>query len=265
MKLTVLIENTTLRQDLACEHGLSLYLETPGCNILFDAGQSEAFAENAEKLDIDLRKADLAVLSHGHYDHGGGLRRFLELNDHAPVYLNRHAFGQHEDGSGRYIGLDSALRDSGRLRYADEFLEIAPGLELHACNERERVQDIDSAGLLRREGECFLPEDFRHEQYLLLREGDQRILISGCSHKGIVNIASWFRADVLFGGFHFMNVPVQEEGAARLDAAAQALLSLPTRYVTGHCTGQEQYEFLKARMGSRLEYMATGAVFELPV
>ena len=72
MKLTVLMENTTVREDLTAEHGLSLYIEANGKRILFDTGASATFADNAEKLGIDLSQVDLCILSHGHYDHGGG-------------------------------------------------------------------------------------------------------------------------------------------------------------------------------------------------
>ena len=92
MKVVTLMENTTCCDELFCEHGLSLYIETEGHRILFDAGQSAAFADNAEKLGVDLREVDFAVLSHGHYDHGGGLGRFLEIHKTAPVYVSRYAF-----------------------------------------------------------------------------------------------------------------------------------------------------------------------------
>ena len=95
MNLTVLLENTACRDELVAEHGLSLYIEAGGKRILFDTGASPAFADNAEKLGIDLSQVDLCILSHGHYDHGGGIRRFLEINDHAPVYVSRHAFGDY--------------------------------------------------------------------------------------------------------------------------------------------------------------------------
>ena len=92
MRIVTLMENTACREDLAAEHGLSLYVQTDGCSLLFDAGQSAAFADNAEKLGVDLAEVKLAVLSHGHYDHGGGLKKFLEINDTAPVWMNPCAF-----------------------------------------------------------------------------------------------------------------------------------------------------------------------------
>ena len=95
MKIIALMENTAAVPDVLSEHGLSLYLEGKGHRILFDTGQSENFAVNAKRLGVDLAAVDLAILSHGHYDHGGGLKRFLELNQKAPVYLSVYAFEPH--------------------------------------------------------------------------------------------------------------------------------------------------------------------------
>ena len=130
MKITTLIENTTRSPDLAAEHGLSLFVEAAGHTFLFDAGQSGAFAENAGKLGIDLRSAQFAVLSHGHYDHGGGMTRFLARNRSAKLYLSENAFGGHFNASGRYIGLDKSLQNSGRLIFTGDEHTIAPGLTL---------------------------------------------------------------------------------------------------------------------------------------
>ena len=85
MKITCLVENTCGREGLGCEHGLSFFVETEGKKLLFDMGAGPLFHENAEKLDIDLCQADMAFLSHGHADHGGGLEEFLRVNTHAPV------------------------------------------------------------------------------------------------------------------------------------------------------------------------------------
>lgn len=120
MKITALTENTSCKPEIGCEHGLSLLIETEKYRILFDMGQTDLFAQNAEALGIDLTTVDLAVLSHGHYDHGGGLEKFLSLNQTAKVYLNEHAFEPHYNGTEKYIGLDQALKSSDRLVFTGE-------------------------------------------------------------------------------------------------------------------------------------------------
>lgn len=261
MKVTALMENTTCCEDFTCEHGLSLYIETGNHRILFDAGQTGAFADNAEKLGIDLAKVDIAILSHGHYDHGGGLKRFLECNQTAPVYLRRDAFMPHFNAAQKYIGLDMELMDSGRLILTENCLTIAEGITLYSCNDRLRPYPTDSFGLSVRENGRIKPDDFRHEQYLLIEENGRKVCFSGCSHKGILNISQWFQPDVLVGGFHFMKLDTQGEGAKLLSEAAHCLLRHPTVYYTGHCTGEAQFAFIKQIMGEHLQKISTGSVF----
>ena len=249
MKFITLVENTCI-EGLGCAHGLSIYIETPKHKILFDAGQSGAFGENAAKLGIDLDQVDAFVLSHGHYDHGGGLPRFLEENEKAKIYVNQFAFELHFNGREKYIGLQKELEENPRIIAVKEEISIAPGLTLHTLP----LSPMDSAGLTVLRNDTFQPEDFRHEQYLLVEEEGKRILFSGCSHKGILQIVDHFRPDILVGGFHFMKI--QEE--SWLKQAAETLLRYPTTYYTGHCTGQEQYDLLKPIMGHRLHLLSTG-------
>lgn len=260
MKLWTLIENTACRSDLAAEHGLSLYLEIGRRRILFDAGQTESFADNAAMMGVNLSAVDTAILSHGHYDHGGGLKRFLSLNSKAPLYLSRHAFGQHFSGSDTYIGLDSLLQQSDRLQLTGDRKFLGDGMTLFSCNRRTRPYFFPSAGLTRKLGSQLLTEDFRHEQYLLVKENGKRILISGCSHKGILNLLHWFHPDVLIGGLHLMKMdPTGEE----IRSIAVQLKQSGTVFYTCHCTGLEQYDYLKSILGDQLYYLSAGTILEI--
>ena len=253
MKITCLAENTARDKRLFAEHGLSLFIETEEHKILFDMGQTDVFAKNAEKLGVDLESVDIAVLSHGHYDHGGGLAAFFEINKTAPVYISRYAFEPHYNALGKYIGLDIALAAKDRLYFICDELSLDHGLTLYSCNGYERRFSLGDWGMTcMRNGEV-TTDDFRHEQYLLIEEKGKKALISGCSHKGVIDIVNWFEPDYLVGGFHFSKLPLN----GKLEQYATALNSFCTEYYTCHCTGVEQFEFLKKYM-DRLDYISTG-------
>ena len=252
MIIKVLTENTAVSSKFKAEHGLSLYIETNGHKILFDTGQTDAFAYNAKALGIDLSDIDIAVLSHGHYDHGGGIIKFTELNSKAKIYMNRYAFQPYYNGTEKYIGLDLSLQNCERIVFVDDVLTLDKGLVLKSCNENDYT--CDSCGLNVKQNGEFIPDKFRHEQYLEVTENDKKILISGCSHKGILNIVKWFEPDYLVGGFHFMKI----EDDKLLERNAKALSEFNTTYFTCHCTGVEQYEFLKKLMRDKLNYISCG-------
>ena len=259
MRITVLIENTSCRADLRAEHGLSLFIETDGRRLLFDTGASPAFADNAAQLGIDLRSVDMAILSHGHYDHGGGIARFLELNSHAPVWVNPHAFEPHFNATGKDIGLSPTLKGHPRIcpvpaaAYA-----LAPGITLHPAGLIPCPYPTAGEGMSTIMGGTRLPDDFRHEQYLLIEKAGKRILISGCSHRGILNIAAHFHPDILIGGFH-----LAKASAERIGETGSHLLSLPTRLYTGHCTGEAATARLQKLLGDRLVPFSTGQVIQI--
>ena len=261
MRITSLLENTTRRGDMRTEHGLSLYIETETHKILFDMGQSAAFAENAAVLGIDLAEVDFAVVSHGHYDHGGGLPKFLEINSHAPVYIMRDAFLPHCNAKGKYIGLDASLAAHPRIIFTDNIYDefsITDDITLFFCNRRKREYDFPAFGLTEENAGKYVPDKFLHEQYLQIESEGKCVLLSGCSHKGIENIMRWFAPDVLVGGFHFSKMPCGEE----LEAIARDLGTYDTVCYTCHCTGAEQFEFMARRM-QNLHYIACGESIEI--
>lgn len=260
MKIISLMENTT-HHNLIAEHGLSLYIETNNHKILFDFGQTNAFIENALKLNVDLKNVDIAILSHGHYDHSGGLFKFLEINDHALVYVHPLVFEKYYNGTEKYIGVCEKLKDHQRLVLTDDYFKINEECELWTCNDLPCIYPIDSAGL-RIKQESFLPDTFQHEQYLVIHD-EKKVVISGCSHKGIVNIVNWLKPDVLIGGFHYKKQNIVNHSNTILDEASEELMKHECIYYTCHCTGLEQYLYLKERMNDQLYYLACGDCLEI--
>jgi len=270
MTVTVLAENTTSSDCLKSEHGLSLYITTAGHKLLFDTGASGLFAENAEKLGIDLRDVDLAVISHGHYDHGGGLRRFLEINPTAKIYLHNKAFDKHyadrPSGIKADIGLDTSLLPNDRFAFCGDDTVLDDELMLFSGIRGRRFFPSGNSSLFMEADGVLVGDDFSHEQNLIIREGGKTVLIAGCAHNGLVNIIDHFAAkegrlpDYVIGGFHLTNPAFsQNEDPNTVDALGRFLLGMNTRFFTCHCTGLESYRRLKTVMGDHIDYLATGS------
>ena len=136
--------------------------------------------------------------------------------------------------------------------------KIDDHLILYSCNNEEKSFELGSFGLNMKKGNEFLPDDFRHEHYLLIEEDGRKILISGCSHKGVLNIANWFKPDVLIGGFHFSKLSLDDT----LKDYAEYLDSYNREFYTCHCTGTEQYGFMKNYM-HHLSYLSAGQEIEI--
>jgi len=146
--------------------------------------------------------------------------------------------------------------------FVGDHLTLSETLSLHCCEKFPQPYFTDPYGMQVKRKNALEPDDFRHELYLLIREGERRIIVSGCSHKGVLNIKTWFAPDVFIGGFHLMRLDPEKE-ATRLKFTAMELLQKETVYYTGHCTGDAQYGVLKAHMGDRLQRLAAGAVYEI--
>jgi 7,8-dihydropterin-6-yl-methyl-4-(beta-D-ribofuranosyl)aminobenzene 5'-phosphate synthase len=274
MIIKALVENTALLPDYAIEHGLSLYIETNKHKILFDLGENGSFLENARKLDVNIADIDIVVISHGHVDHGGGLKLFLQKNQKASVYLHHKAFkkyySDHPNGKTESIGLDQEIQKSDRIIYTTDRFFIDTGIELFSNIKGKEMLSLSNHDLLMDSGGKRIRDTFEHEQNLIITEDGKTVLFTGCAHNGIVNIVNHFiemkkkPADFVLGGFHLYNNSAKRgEDPALVAQIAQHLKNTPSQYYTCHCTGVEPFQVLKSVMGEKIQYLATGSVVKI--
>lgn len=268
VKIVVLLENTAESSKFKYKHGLSLYVETETHKILFDMGPNALFLKNAEALGVDIADIDITVISHGHADHCGGLKCFLEKNQKAKIYIRPQAWEAHYVkvlGIPFYAGMDRAILPTDRFVFTDDIHVIDSEITLFSnVGGKFPLPESDGNLFVKRNGKM-VPDDFCHEQNLLITSGDSQILICGCAHAGIVNIVH--RAKTLagndptavIGGMHLYE-PVKKryERDSYIGSVAAALAEIKSSYYTCHCTGEKVYKKIKARLGARLTYLRTG-------
>lgn len=268
MRIVNLIENTRCRENLRTEHGLSLYVETPNHKLLLDTGASDAFLENAQRMGVDLSQVDILILSHGHYDHCGGVMAFRKRNATAAIYLQRRALGDYwlySAAEQRYIGMDPAIRTLPNLHLLDGNRQIDEELFLFTGGGSGRFLPITNSELWEKTAFGLVADDWSHEQYLAIRTPKKSLLLSGCSHRGIANILEVYEnlfgsaPDVVVGGFHTMNTQGYSRSEREMiDRLGTYLSGYSAVFYTGHCTGQQPYHWLKEKLGDQIHYLSTG-------
>ena len=273
MKITALAENLPSVAGCEAEHGLSLWIETQHHCLLMDTGASALFASNAAKLGIDLSQAEMLIISHGHYDHAGGVMTFAAAYPQTPVYLRRSAQGEfystQADGSLHYIGIDPAIASLPQTVWADGTLPLSDSLTLFGDIKQVAPQPPSNRRLYRKNGDSLEQDIFDHEQCLLIRENGKTVLLSGCAHNGVINILERCREvtgslpDAVISGFHMKkSSPYTEEEWRSIADTAALLKEYPCHFYTCHCTGQPAYELMKTVMGDKLHYLACGETIQ---
>ncbi len=266
MKITALVENVA-PAPLQAVHGLSLYIETACHKILFDLGTNGALLPNAKALGIDLTAVDTVIISHGHYDHGGDLPFFLEVNHTATIYLQRSAFEGHYAKhplitTKKYIGLDVNLKNHPQVVLVDGDLVIDDELTLFRADSTARLHSTANDTLYDEVG----MDRFFHEQNLILHEGGRTALIMGCGHSGVVNIldkAKRWNPEICVGGYHLYNPTSKisvDDGL--LEDISLEMSQYPIRFYTCHCTGEYAFDYLAQRI-PHMDYFSCGKVISL--
>lgn len=270
MTILTLVENTVQKLGLIAEHGLSFLIAAPGGDILFDTGQGFALIPNASRMEIDLRRISNIVLSHGHYDHTGGLSRLLAETGAKLVFAHPSAFSRRysrKKGELRSIGVPEsreALEHAGmQLRTCTRPVAVAPGVL--ATGPIPRVTDFeqvpphfltdapDGSGLV----QDFLEDD----QALILDQCDGPVLVLGCGHSGIVNtllyaaeLTGTKRFPLVIGGMHLLDAD-----ETRLEQTLEFLRQFEImRIAPCHCTGPRGQFALWQKYGTAFLFNTTG-------
>ena len=263
MRWTVLSDNRSYDSCLFTEHGLSVLLQTERHKILLDTGASDVFVRNAEQLGIDLSDVGYVFISHGHSDHAGGLRYFIEHNQKAQVIVSPDAMsGKFFSKRGNLHNITTEWPEIGedRLVLIDQTCEILEGLHVIAHipqkhpmpkgNQNLYIQDADGN---------YIYDDFRHELALYV----DGLLFTGCAHSGLENIlaACPWPVHTVVGGFHLLNGQETDEELVALTQRLKA--NYPeTRFYTSHCTGDNVFEVMKGVMGKQLQSFRCGTMIE---
>lgn len=248
-------------QGLFAEHGLSLYVETDNRKILFDTGQTGLFIQNAVNLGVNIEDIDCLVLSHGHFDHTGGLIPFLKQNSNATVYAKRGIFTPRYNRENRFIGTDGEETQlANRLVWVDEVTELDEGVFIMPNIPFIHQVDTHCNGFTKKVQNEIIPDDFEDEQYLAIRRKNKINILTACSHRGITNICSsvtdYFKLPVnlILGGFHLKECTTEQY----IHITHYLRLLQPKSMGLCHCTGIEKYADLHGECDGHLFYNYTG-------
>lgn len=275
LKIKILSENYARKRGLLSEHGLSIWIENNGVNILFDTGQSNIFYHNAKKLGIDIKKADMLVLSHGHYDHTGGVSEFCKANDKAPIYIHKDAFykrySKFNNEYSKNIGIPWSKNEncdiSKRLILNKKSVNITENIMISGeIPGMVSFEDVPQSFYIN-DGTGSLAKDMITDEQMLLIKGKKGIYIFvGCSHPGVVNCVRYAqklfpreKIAGLIGGMHLEKIQ-----DIRLQMTIQSFIDLNIKNVIPlHCTGIIPICKIKRFLGKRCNILNVGDEFIL--
>lgn len=271
VSITILADNTVAARNVLAEHGLSLWIEVGAHRVLFDTGQGRVLPHNLKELGLAIADVDAVALSHGHYDHTGGLPFVLEsLSPTARVHLHPDALGPHfaqdSDRSTRDIGMPPATRAAldawaGTVVTTKDVVPVVPGVWfVGPIPRRSDVEDVGGPFFLDAGGRA--PDPIEDDSALVLETEPGLTVLLGCAHAGVVNtldfVADRFdapRIHAVVGGMHLLRASPE-----RLEATAAALEARDVGLVAPlHCTGRAAAAWLHARLPGRCHLLGAGS------
>ncbi len=274
MTVTVLIENTTHQPNLIAQHGLSLWLEVGEEHVLIDTGQDGCFLQNAQTLGIDLAAITQVVLTHGHYDHTGGIPALLDTGVTPRILVHPHAWEERiacpKNALPRSIGIpwSQYLLDAKHVTWQPASVArlLAPGI--WSTGSIPNFMGVPAKPYFQRmRGDRWRTDTFSDEQSIVLMTEQGLVIITGCCHAGVINtiltaqlITGVPQIYAVVGGLHLHD----REEAAVIELAHDLQNFHIQNLWVNHCTGQRAFEILREELGSGVIWAGTGISIELP-
>ena len=248
-KVTVVVENTAGKDGMIPEHGMCFWIEIGSTQVIFDTGQGGALLHNARIMGVPLEQAESVVLSHGHFDHTGGLKTVLQLSRNPKVYAHPAAFHPkfacNEYGQSRAIGMPSMNEKYIRKLAGDVIFTTSPAKitdSLFVTGEIPRVTEFeDTGGPFSLDEGCMKSDPFLDDQALFFDSSGGTVVLLGCAHAGVINTLLYIQQlthgkpiHAVMGGMHLLSA-----SRKRMDNTIEYLARInPNLLGPAHCTGR---------------------------